>query len=342
MPAEFHASQDFTRDLCDQVASLEPHNPFHTFAYAAAMKDLGTQPWLLYTVEQGRIVSGCLGILKSGRLNRALEIPSVPDLASGDAFWMALERFCHQARIGHLDVESFGSSAAEIPSLRGEIARRARTEYVLNLENPNLLSDVSTNHRRNIQKAQKVGVIIDRSNSPRECELHARLQDASMERRMNRGERVSVDAKIRTSAVLLEHHAGELFRATLEGQVYSSILILRASQGAYYHSAGTSRQGMAIGASHFLISRVAEILRTEGIKRFNLGGADACNPGLERFKTGYGARALHLEAAQFSLGNPLQRGIGAALSFLRRVAHSQVIDDGESPSSVKAKPRRHD
>jgi lipid II:glycine glycyltransferase (peptidoglycan interpeptide bridge formation enzyme) len=156
-----------------------------------------------------------------------------------------------------------------------------------------------------------------------------------MERRISRGEQVSPDAQIGLSVALLEHHAGELFRATLGNQVLSSILVLRAARGAYYHSAGTSREGMAIGASHLLIRTVVEILRDEGIQRFNLGGADANNPGLERFKTGFGGQAVSLEAAQFYLGNRLQKGLAAMVALLRRFAQPRAPVKAKSAASTQ-------
>jgi hypothetical protein len=330
MTAEFHTTKDFPRDLCNEISALEPCNPFHTLGFADAMQALGAQPRLLYTADQGLLLKGCLGFLRSGRLNRSLEIPSVPGFTSDDIFWTSLVNLCRQERVTQLGVDSFASASAVIPSLPGEVSRQSRIEYILDLGSPDLWSKMSTNHRRNIQKALKAGVVIGRSSAAQACQDHARLQDASMERRIGRGEHVMADAQIRTAAALLEHQVGELFRATLGNQVLSSILVLRAVRGAYYHSAGTSREGMSLGASHLLIKTVVEILRDEGIQRFNLGGADARNPGLERFKTGFGGQAVSLEAARFYFGNRLQKGLAAMVDLLRRFAQPQA--------AVKAKP----
>jgi hypothetical protein len=326
MAAEFHANRDLTRDLCNELAGLEPHNPFRTLAYANAMRDMGTQPWLLCLKEKDRIVGGCLGFLKVGRLNRILEIPSVPFVPPGSLFWTGLVDFCHKTRVSELLVNSFASKSADIPMLPGEMGRRTRVEYTVPLFQSDLLSAMSSNHRRNSLKAQKAGVLIERSKTVEACQDHAGLQDMSMVRRMRRGEQVAADAEVRTSFALLEHQAGELFRATCGGEILSSILILRASKGAYYHSAGTSSKGMASGASHFLIRQVAEILREEGLEQFNLGGADANNPGLERFKKGFGAQEVLLEAAGFCLASPLRRKTTAAIRSLRDDPLSLIHD----------------
>lgn len=317
MPGQFHAVPEIASELCAEVAALDPRNPFYTVEYMEAMRSLATQPWLVCLRENGRILTGCPAFLRKGRLSRSLEIPSVPCLPPGDQFWTGLVNFCRQSHISVLSVGSFASAGAVIPALPGEMSRRARVEYSLALGDRALWSGMSSNHRRNIQKAQKANVLIERTSKLDACQVHARLQDASMERRMNRGEQVLADAQVRTFSALVEHQAGELFRATRNGEVLSSILILRAPRGAYYHSAGTSREGMAVGASHFLIQQVAELLRAEGVEQFNLGGADTSNPGLERFKRGFGAQEIHLESAEFYLASPIRRKATSALKALR-------------------------
>lgn len=336
MPAQFHAILEIPGELCLEVAALDPCNPFRTIEYAKAISSLGTQPCLLFLKEDGRVIGGCIGFLRAGRIKRTLEIPSVPWILPAEIFWAGLSGFCRNQRVSELLVDSFASAKTEIPSFSRELGRRARVEHVLPLANPNFLSGMSSNHKRNAQKAQKAGVIVERTVDVAASLDHARLQDASMERRMERGEDVATDAQTRTPSALVKHGAAEFFRATRDGQVLSSILILRAARGAYYHSAGTSQEGMSVGASHFLIRHVAETLRSEGMEIFNLGGADASNSGLERFKTGFGAQPVHLQAAQFDVGTSLQRGLGAMVNFVRRLAR---IHASEPKGSGKALER---
>jgi lipid II:glycine glycyltransferase (peptidoglycan interpeptide bridge formation enzyme) len=94
---------------------------------------------------------------------------------------------------------------------------------------------------------------------------------------------------------------GELFQAVHEDRVLSSVLVLHAPRGGYYQSAGTSLEGMAMCASHFLINCIANQLRDEGDETLNLGGADE-DSGLARFKEGFGATRMPLPAATYFLG----------------------------------------
>jgi lipid II:glycine glycyltransferase (peptidoglycan interpeptide bridge formation enzyme) len=71
------------------------------------------------------------------------------------------------------------------------------------------------------------------------------------------------------------------------------------------------------------VREIAEALRGEGRDTFNLGGVDAAQAGLSRFKGGFGAERVELEAGSFSVGNPLQRMVASAadvaLAGARRV-----------------------
>ena len=67
-----------------------------------------------------------------------------------------------------------------------------------------------------------------------------------------------------------------------------------------------------MGASPFLISGVAAILKHEGVRVFNLGGATAENLGLVRFKAGFGTREVALEAASFCPKSMVEKKIHTA------------------------------
>jgi GNAT acetyltransferase-like protein len=315
---EFHASCDRIDELACDLASLDRCNPFRTPRYVQAMRALGQEPWLFFNRVGENIVTGCIGFLQSGRLNRTLEIPSIPPVMRTDPFWQGLQAFCREHHVSRLSLQSFGSAGGEIGVLESETERQSRTEYVLDLQNQELWSKLSSNHRRNMRKAQEAGLFVERTFTPEACAVHARLRDASMERRANRGEQVPTGSPDPSVASLVENRAGEIFRVSNGSEVLSSILVLRAEKGAYYHSAGTRPDGMAVGASHFLVRNVAETLRAESVEVFILGAAGAGNPGLERFKTGFGPRPVTLEAANFDFANPLKKTIGSVVSLLRR------------------------
>jgi len=317
MPVDFHAEPEPSAGLCAQVSALDPTNPFCTPAYVNAQHSLGHRPWILSLTERGRMRTACTAFERVGRLNRLLKITSLPALDEPESFWGGLRDFCRRAGITRLRVESFGSSSARIPALPGEHARGDRAEYVLDLRAPDLLGNLSTNHRRNIKRAAASGQRVVCTPDLAACEPHARLIRASMDRRDARGEAVPLDVAADPFVTLVRHGAGELYQAVVGTRVLSSLLVLRSAHGAYYHSAGTSPEGMQCGASPFLICETARLLRASGVERFNLGGAPPSDPGLQRFKAGFGSRLVALESAEFHLDSSLAHKVGAAARLVR-------------------------
>jgi hypothetical protein len=290
------------------VASLAPTNPFLTPPYVAARTSLGDHAWILGLQKDGRWTAACLAFLKAGRLTKSAEIPSLPSLSCEQAiFWHGVLAFARRHRIWELFLESFASPYVALPTLAGDQVSRVRYEYILDLSTGNLWQTLLQNHRRNVSRAQKEGLVLRRISDVQACEMHSRSILASLQRRAARGEVVAAHGNARFHRALIDCGAGELFQAVRGNQVLSSVLVLKAAQGAYYQSAGTLPNGMACGASHFLIHEVAQVLKAENIHFFNLGGAGADDLGLRRFKAGFGARELRLEAVELILASRIKR-----------------------------------
>lgn len=282
------------------VAAGDSTNPFLTPEYSIARESLGSSIYAIGLRTEETLRSSCLAFLSRNPLRRSLDIPSVPDLLDGETFWEGLVELCGKLGVSRLQVDSYSSRMGRVPQLPGEVDRRSRCEHVLDLTVQSLAAGLSTQHRRNISRAEKAGLSIRRTRESSSWKQHVELVDASMERRAQRGEDVEFGSQALPSA-LLKFGSAELFQAVQGEQTLSSILVLRAKDGAYYQSAGTLPEGMKLGASPFLISQVAESLRQEGLRHFNLGGATMQNPGLYRFKTGFGTKAVMLESASFRL-----------------------------------------
>ncbi len=301
MATEFLATLTPSEALIAELTALSPTNPFYTQRYIAAQRSLGFAPWVFTIRENDRIKAGCTAFMKAGRLSRSLEIVSLPMLDDRDVFWIGLIRFCKKHRVTHLKVETFASRVTHIPSVNGETNRRERSEFLLELQNVDLQGKLSKNHARNIKRGRKAGLCVQRASNQKACQAHAKLIAESMTRRGDRGERVPENIAADAFGAYTHSGAGELFQAILDETVLSSVLVLFADKGAYYHSAGNNPEGMAFGASHFLVQEIANVLRDQSFQVFNLGGSDHSNPGLSRFKAGFGARVVDLEEADFFL-----------------------------------------
>jgi len=317
MSIEFSADSTPSEELCREIANLAPANPFYTFEYLESKRAAGVQPWLLLLRENGRLISGCPAFIRADFLTRSLEIESLPTIPNAEVFWNELRRLCRESSISELDVYTTASTSVEIPPLPGEIWRRPRREYVIELQKADLWKRMRNSHRGRVNRSRKAGVTVKCATGAQAWEEHRRAVRASMERRKIRGESFAEIKHTQFFEVLVRNGRGELFQAFLDDKVLSSALVIRAERGAYYLWAGTQSEGMALGASHFLIHEITKRLQEEGLEVFNLGGTNPENKGLIEFKRGFGTIEVNLEAAEFCFGSRVKRRLGRALELLR-------------------------
>lgn len=311
----FRAEIEPDAALLGQLELCTPRSPFNSHAYNRAVSHDGVSSCALILTSAEQIVGGCLGQIHGNKWTRILEIATAPSVVDPRTFWNGIAEFCSQNSICDLRVDTFGSFEPTMPEFANELSRADRLEYILTLDPTRDLHPTSSNHRRNIKKASGAGLIVQRSRQPEDCATHLQLMRASMTRRINRGEDVSLPGDSTQHATFVESGIGELFQARLDGNVLASILILKTDTVGYYHSAGTTPEGMSLGASPFLIHGVALQLAIDGLRWFNLGGtgtgADA--EGLRRFKKGFGAQEQRLESVSYSM-------IPIHSRFVRKVA----------------------
>lgn len=319
MNGKFEAVSYKSQSPINEIATLNPANPFYTNQYFNYRLAQGFTPWIFMYECHTQSNIYCPAFIKIGRLRCSLEIPSMPEISADELFWSELINFCRKKGISDLSVNSFCSQGGMIPQLNYEINRKLRWEYVLDLTHPDVFMKMRKGHAYSIKRARKTGVEIRRSSDKEAVSSHAQLISTSMQRRQNRGENVTTSAPIKDLLQLTESGVGEIFQAVLANRILSSNLILIAETAGYNHTQGTSPEGMECGAAHFLIHEIACILRQEGKKFLNLGGTDDPNQesGLVKFKTGFGIKTkrIELETAQSKPSN-------AAYSKLRRFFNS--------------------
>lgn len=296
-------------ELVTCAATMAPANPFVTAGYLAAQAALGFTCWGMGIEEKDGPTTITFGFLKRGRLNASLEITSMPPVDTGSPFWRGLHEFCRIHRVTRLTVNSFASPCADIPPLGRETDRYSRTEFVIDLMTPDLLANVSRSHRERIKKARKLGIELRRSTAIEDLPQLSALHNASMLRRLGKGEQVALQDEPQHLSALLAAGCGELFQAVRGTEVLGAIFVLRASAGAYSCSSGNSAEGMKCGASHFLTYETARALQEEGLSVFNRSGARPHETGLREFKQRFGAREVTLESAAFDLGGPVRRAM---------------------------------
>jgi hypothetical protein len=311
---------DFSVDLApseslrNRVCRDAPANPFYTTEYSAARYQLGDMPIVFSSIDQSVNIPG---FIHRGTIASRLEIPSLPQTPS-DAFLFALRHLCETKGIYETTLNTYASPSIQLPALPNEMERIARTEFSFDLRVHTSEWKSGTTHKRHIRQAERAGVSILRARSDQSIAEHVALIGASMRRRKDRGEDVSIMSESPEIASLVRNGAGEMFQAVGDGVVLSSVFVLRAAMGGYDHSSGTRPEGMDIGASHYLMFSIAKILQNEGCTTFNLGGARIDEKGLTRFKTAFGTTTTKLEMVRVSLCSPARRMATRAMHAARR------------------------
>jgi hypothetical protein len=302
-----------------RLAELErafPENPFLTTRFARALEALGGRALLLTAPPRdGQAPCGALGVLWTGRLRRVLEISSIPATGADDPFWIDLRRFARSRRVTDLRLYSFGTPGGVLPALAGEMHRRKRVEFVVELSagNPD---GAMPDAMRGVRKGRRAGLQLRRSTDPAATVELEKLFGSSMARRASRGEQVPSAGDPSRFAPYLSAGAGEIFFAARDEEIVSGALVLRAAKGGYYIHGGTSEGGRQCWASHFLMHAICCTLRDEGCSRFNLGGAGDDEQGLARFKSMFATRKVDLAEAEVDVA---PAGLRLALTAFERV-----------------------
>jgi hypothetical protein len=331
---KFAAENVISSEIAAAMMGLAPTDPFCTRSYVEAMRASGLQPWLVGAKRGCKWISGFYGFIASGRLNRTLIIPSLPDVPFDDVFWESLIRFFRMHRVTYLQLTSRSGSRARIPPLPGKPERYEQyDEYVLDLGDSEWEQKLPRNHRRNIKSAMESGVTLRRTTSGDACREHVRLMAASQERRRKRGETIignlewvgNFERAVTDYSLLVEKGPGELFQVVEGGKVLSSGLVLMAAEGACFHTSGHSPEGMKCGTAHFLWYSIIRLLREESMRTLNTGKTEP-NSGLSRFKSGFGATPVPAEDATIYLGSDLRRNLTEAVRAFRQIGSALHLD----------------
>jgi hypothetical protein len=338
MTVKFRAVKSPSPELIREVASLNPLIPFFSEAYVRSMQASGFRPVALFTENSGMMLSGCTGYMRRGWLNNHLEITTLPELRGRKTFWKGLADFCRSQRISVLTVNTFASPEASIDQLEGETRRQQRMEFVLDLAEGDLSERVSSRHRRQIHKARRAGITVRCRTSAEACTEHARLTNLSLDRLRARGQEIDYRIDAEELLTLVRNDAADIFEATLNGEVLSSVMVVRSDDAAYLKTSATSDEGRRCGAGHFLYFEIAKHLQNAGFLTLNLGGASVDNIGLQEFKAEFGARRIDLEAAEFYIGGPIRKRVGAVarlrngIAFLRHKGFVPIAMHLEGPA----------
>lgn len=298
--------------VLEEVAHAHPENVYLTPQVAAGYVALGLRP-VLFRSPSG----ACLGFLRKGRLTSGIDVPWLPDEPADSPFWSGFVNACRKLGVWDLWCRRVSAREDTVPDLGTVLHRLNGTEFQLRLTGSDLVP-TSENHRRNVAKASKAGIVFRRATDGQAIDAHLQLMLASAQRRNERGEEVPTSARAAYYQAMTQAGAGEFYQAYRDDTALSSIFVLRSAKGGYYQSAGTSPEGMSAGASQFLVVNIARHLKESGATLFDLSGVESGNDGLERFKGGFGGTACAFQEQQSVLAPAWKRKLRTLAGLVRR------------------------
>ncbi|MGD9587790.1 MAG: hypothetical protein AB7Q37_08140 [Pyrinomonadaceae bacterium] len=314
----FSVETDPADEVIGRLSELDPANPFCTLNYARIRSLQGTEVAALLLKTDGQISSGCLAFRTEGRLNTRFEITSLPPVSEPTIFWDGLIGHCRRSGVEVLNVNSFASAPNKIPDQPRPITKVHRIEYVIDLASADLWSAMNRRSRRMVTRARANGLALRRDSGPTACASHVDLVNRSFDRLRSRGAEISGSITADEIEICVDHGFGEIFQVVKDGEVFSTLMVVKGPTGAYCQSSGTSDEGRELGSSHFIFHETALKLKDEGLFVLNIGGSTDENRGLHEFKAGLGCRTVELESADYYLGSALKRFVSKGVELLGR------------------------
>ena len=170
------------------------------------------------------------------------------------------------------------------------------------VKQPDLLHTFSSNHQRNIAKAQKQGFVFDWL-PPSDAD-GIKTAYACMEANGNqKGYAVrSVDSWGGSLANLLEKEYARMAVVRQNGAIVAAALVMDTAQSRTYISGAATELGSRLGASHFMQYHIMLDAIQRGYKIYEMGWGGS--PGVLRFKIGFGCVEQKLAAAKYWILKP--------------------------------------
>lgn len=336
----------------DELAAGLGGSFFHCYAHAAyESRRPNVEPYFVKAFDgQKECVGVAVGTISSPRywpfsqFCRVASFAALPATRNGTAksertILQALERELRRKGIFRIEVGSCESkNSVEVLSALG-YDLKSRAEFYMDLRAAagDIWKSFSKECRNTIRKAMKAGM---ESRRERGVPNVFRLQELQAEAMRRHG--VEIQPHEGNAAaikeILLDKGRGILFMGYYAESAVCASLCSVFSRKAYYAASGSSELGRKNAGPAFLIWKMIESLKADGVERLNLGGApnpddnDTRAYGLYRFKRDFGATAVVQPA-----GSKIISPAGSLLNALLRMSKTALKSGQNIPSLVTRK-----
>jgi hypothetical protein len=310
-------------------------------AYTLAANPSAIARFLTLRADDGRPIGAALAfrVRSSQRLLAALTgrswLDAIPAVNGGDEELIGefIDRLVADSRAAgdvELEVGSFASFAGRETLAAREFELNHRFEFELNLEESeeSLWDGMEYKRRKNINKAQRSGVVLEDLDPEEGVAALRRLQGASSERIVARGgPDITYKSKQPADPLLtvLDSGLARIVGARVNGDVVSAGLFTCFNGLVYHTLSGHGEAALRTQAPTLLLWETIKRYKAEGARRFNFGGcpvsaADEEDPshGVYVYKMGFGGVRRECATGRKVLRQAAEQAVRGLRRLLRK------------------------
>lgn len=289
----------------DELILAQPKGTFfHSSHWARVISNTYGYKPLYFTVRDGSDLLATVPLMEidsflTGKRGVSLPFtdfcePILSDIVRADRIWDTIRVYGEKAGWKYVDIRG-GDGVNESASPSSWCY-----EHVLNLS-PDVQyvrDNFSDSHKRNIRKAQKVGVEVTLCGSLESVEDFYRLNLITRKRHGLPSQPFSFFRNIHQHIIKKKH--GLLLVAQHQGKVIAGALCIQFGNKAMYKYAASDRRYQHLRPNNLILWKAIEYYCRQGYDSFNLGKTEQKHKGLKQFKSGWGATEKTVDYYRYS------------------------------------------
>lgn len=273
---------------------LKGYTIFHTAEWASVLAEsYGYRPHYMVAVDDGRIV-GVLPLMDiesviSGRRGVSLPFtdrcsPLAEDDRIARELWDAAVDFGVKRRWKHIEIRDGENCFSEKPSVADYRSHRLRVDLTSNEIEKNLRDST----RRNIKKARKWGVTVNRFTDLNAVKTFYHLNCLTRKRHGLPPQPLAFFKAIHRNIIL--RNKGFILLAGHDGRPIAGALFLCHDKTMVYKYGASAAGFERLRANNALIWKAVSYASDNGYRTFDFGRTESDNHGLLQFKRGWGGQ----------------------------------------------------
>ncbi|TKB23221.1 peptidoglycan bridge formation glycyltransferase FemA/FemB family protein [Desulfopila sp. IMCC35006] len=279
----------------DELLLTEPHSTFfHSSHWARVLyATYGYKP-LYFTVRDNGNISALIPLMEidsflTGKRGVSLPFtdfcqPIISDTIRADKIWETIREYGEKAGWKYIEIRGGNGLSKNIPLSSWCYGH----SIFLSQDTQDVYSNFHDSHKRNIKKAQKLGVEVSAGDSLELIKEFYRLNVITRKRHGLPPQPFWFFKNIHQFVIEQKH--GLLLLARHQGKVVAGALCFQFGDKAIYKYAASDKRFQNLRANNLILWKALDYYSQQGFCSFNLGRTDKGHEGLRQFKSGWGAK----------------------------------------------------